>query len=146
MQNSTGRMGWMAHRKWKETKQLPGTAGPGNMLGCCLISLHFLWAIHPIRPVLLKYARFKVNPPYKQGDHGGLRPRPYFVDFPLGVLPFCPFARQHAWQLLVLFPFLVGHPMSAGCRGNSMSEGMLLQNTFLDFTMFKIPWHVTEDF
>ena len=47
----TGRMGWMAHRKWKEAKQLPGTAGPGNMLGCCLTSLHFLWAIHPIRPV-----------------------------------------------------------------------------------------------
>ena len=41
----------MAHRKWKEAKQLPGTAGPGNILGCCLISSHFLWAIHPIRPV-----------------------------------------------------------------------------------------------
>ena len=40
-----------AHRKWKETKQQPGTAGPGNMLGCCLLSFHFLWAIHPIRPV-----------------------------------------------------------------------------------------------
>ena len=48
----TGRMGWMAHRKWKEAKQLPGTAGPGNILGCCLISSHFLWAIHPIGPVL----------------------------------------------------------------------------------------------
>ena len=35
----------MAHRKWKETKLQPGTAGPGSMLGCCLISLHFLWAI-----------------------------------------------------------------------------------------------------
>ena len=35
----------MAHRIWKETKQEPGTAGPGNMLGCCLVSLHFLWAI-----------------------------------------------------------------------------------------------------
>ena len=45
-------MGWIAHRKWKEAKQLPGTAGPGNMLGCCLIHFHFLWAIHPIRPVL----------------------------------------------------------------------------------------------
>ena len=41
----------MAHRKRKETKQQPGTAGPGNMLGCCLISFHFLWVIHPIRPV-----------------------------------------------------------------------------------------------
>ena len=41
----------MAHRKWKEAKQLPGTAGLGNMLGCCLISFHFLLAIHPIRPV-----------------------------------------------------------------------------------------------
>ena len=50
--SNTGRMGWMAHRKWKEAKQLPGTAGPVNMLGCCLINFHFLWAIHPIRPVL----------------------------------------------------------------------------------------------
>ena len=38
-------MGWMAHRKWKEIKQQPGTAGPGNMLGTCLVSFHFLWAI-----------------------------------------------------------------------------------------------------
>ena len=29
----------------KETKQEPGTAGPGNMLGCCFISFPFLWAI-----------------------------------------------------------------------------------------------------
>ena len=35
----------MAHRKWKETKLQPGTAGPGNMLGCCLFSFHILWAI-----------------------------------------------------------------------------------------------------
>ena len=48
-------MGWMAHRKWKEAKQLPGTAGPCNMLGCCFISFHFLWAIHPIRPVLSSF-------------------------------------------------------------------------------------------
>ena len=39
-------MGWISHRKWKETKQLPGTARPGNMLGCCLISFHFMWVIH----------------------------------------------------------------------------------------------------
>ena len=42
---STGRMWWMAHRKWKESKQqpsmLPGPAVPG----CCLFSFHFLWAI-----------------------------------------------------------------------------------------------------
>ena len=41
----------MAHWKWKETKQQTGTAGLGNMFGCCLISFHFLWAIHPTRPV-----------------------------------------------------------------------------------------------
>ena len=35
----------MAYRKWKETKLQPGTAGPGNMLDCCFISFHFLWAI-----------------------------------------------------------------------------------------------------
>ena len=35
----------MAHRKWKETKLQPRSAGPGNMLGCCcLVSFHFLWA------------------------------------------------------------------------------------------------------
>ena len=46
----------IAHRKWKETKQHPGKAGPGNMIGCLLglISFHFLWAIHPIRPVETK--------------------------------------------------------------------------------------------
>ena len=42
---SAGRMGWMSHRKWKDIKQQPGTAGPGNMLGSCLVSFHFLWAI-----------------------------------------------------------------------------------------------------
>ena len=44
----------MSHRKWKETKQepsmLPGLAVPG----CCLFFSHFLWAIHPIRPVRKK--------------------------------------------------------------------------------------------
>ena len=30
----------MVHRIWKETKQQPG-----NMLGCCLVSFHFLFAI-----------------------------------------------------------------------------------------------------
>ena len=50
-ENCTGRIGWMAHRKWKEIKRqpsiLPGPAVPGS----CLVSFHFLWAIHPIRPV-----------------------------------------------------------------------------------------------
>ena len=49
---TTGRMGWMAHRKWKKIKlqpsMLPGPAVPGS----CLASFHFRWAIHPIRPVL----------------------------------------------------------------------------------------------
>ena len=44
-------VGWMSHRKWKETKQdpsmLPGPAVPGS----CLASFHFRWAIHPIPPV-----------------------------------------------------------------------------------------------
>ena len=48
---TTGRMGWMAHWKWKEIKQQPGTAGPGNMLGSCLVPCHFRCDIHPIRPV-----------------------------------------------------------------------------------------------
>ena len=41
----------MSHRKRKETKQQPDTAGPGNILGCCLVSLRFLWDIHSIHPV-----------------------------------------------------------------------------------------------
>ena len=35
----------ISHRKWKETKLLPGTAGPCKRLGCCLVSFHFLWTI-----------------------------------------------------------------------------------------------------
>ena len=35
----------MAHRKRKDTKLQPVTAGPGNMIGSCLVSFHFLWAI-----------------------------------------------------------------------------------------------------
>ena len=38
----------MAHRKQKETKQQPGTAGPGYILGCCLASLRFLCDIHSV--------------------------------------------------------------------------------------------------
>ena len=52
---STGRMGWMSHRKWKESKQQP-TMLPGPAVsGCCLISSHFLWAINPIRPVVVDW-------------------------------------------------------------------------------------------
>ena len=62
-QQSTGRMGWMSHRKWKETnlkpRMLPGPA----VHGCCLISLHFLWAIHPIRPVHTYDFMFTIVPP-----------------------------------------------------------------------------------
>ena len=38
---STGRMGWIAHRKWKEAKQLPGTAGSsrGSRSIRCLLYL-----------------------------------------------------------------------------------------------------------
>ena len=42
-ENHTVHIDSLPHRKWRETKQEPGTAGLGNMLGCCLISLHFLW-------------------------------------------------------------------------------------------------------
>ena len=51
----------MAHRKWKEIKQQPGTAGPGNMLGCCFVSFHFWCDIHPIRPVQVS-VRWTVSP------------------------------------------------------------------------------------
>ena len=38
----------MLHRKQKESKQQPGTAGPGFILGCCLVSLRFLYSIHSV--------------------------------------------------------------------------------------------------
>ena len=48
----------MAHRKWKEIMQqpsmLPGPAVPGS----CFASFHFLWAIHPIRPVHMMSTKF----------------------------------------------------------------------------------------
>ena len=44
----------MAHRIWKETKHEPGTVGPGNILGCCLVSFHFLWDILCPQAVLLR--------------------------------------------------------------------------------------------
>ena len=33
----------MAHRKRKDPKLQPGTAGPGSMIGSCLVSFHFLY-------------------------------------------------------------------------------------------------------
>ena len=42
----------MSHRKLKETKQQPDTAGTGDTLGCCLVSLRFLCDIHSIHSVV----------------------------------------------------------------------------------------------
>ena len=41
----TGRMGWMAHRKWKETKEQTGTAGPGNMHMHSSLLKIFVWRL-----------------------------------------------------------------------------------------------------
>ena len=41
----------MAHRKWEETKPQPSMLPSPAVPGSCLVSFHFLWAIHPIRPV-----------------------------------------------------------------------------------------------
>ena len=35
----------MAHRKWRETKQLPSLLPGPAVPGCSLIPFHFLWAI-----------------------------------------------------------------------------------------------------
>ena len=48
MTNTTEWMEWMTHRKRKETKQQPGTAEPGNIPGCFLVSLRFVCDIHSI--------------------------------------------------------------------------------------------------
>ena len=39
-------------------------------------------------------------------------------------------AKQHAWLLLSFFPFHVGHPMSAGCKGKLLFQ--CKQNIVLD--------------
>ena len=48
----TVRVDSFPHRKWREIQQQPGTAGPGTMLGCCLIFLLFLWGKLSTRTVL----------------------------------------------------------------------------------------------
>ena len=44
---STEWMEWMSHRKWKETRQ-----HPGSILGCCFVSLCFLCDINSIHSVV----------------------------------------------------------------------------------------------
>ena len=47
-----GTTGRMSHRKWKEIKQEPSMLLGPAVPGSCLVYFHFLWAIHPIRPVV----------------------------------------------------------------------------------------------
>ena len=47
LRSCTGRVDSLPDRKWREIQQQPGTVGPGNMLGCCLIYFHFLSVGHP---------------------------------------------------------------------------------------------------
>ena len=42
----------MAHRKWRETKQLPSMLPGSAVPGCCLVSFHFLWSILWLHTVL----------------------------------------------------------------------------------------------
>ena len=49
----------MAHRIWKETKQLPGTAGTGSILGCCLVSCG---------PSYVRRLQCRPNPQVKVGE------------------------------------------------------------------------------
>ena len=51
----TGWMEWMSHRKRRETKQQPGTARPGKILGCCLVYLFFLCHIHSIHSGIISH-------------------------------------------------------------------------------------------
>ena len=78
----------MAHRKWKEAKQLPGTAGPGNMLGCCLIFFHFLGPstqsalyTYTLPPHYLTSTPFNMNGGKEDKGSGELPKCPKFVTF-----------------------------------------------------------------
>ena len=65
----------------KRTKQQPGTAGPGNMLRCCLVSFHFLWAIlwpHPVRNVICELMSTKWKTDFERGMNAPVRNGIYF--------------------------------------------------------------------
>ena len=50
----------MAHRKWKEAKQLPSMLPGPAVPGCCLLSFHILWAILSTSTVLrISHLSFK---------------------------------------------------------------------------------------
>ena len=51
----------MARRKWREIKLQSGTAGPGNMLGSCLISFHILWANLCLQAVVSEKTKGKLS-------------------------------------------------------------------------------------
>ena len=68
----------MAHRKWKETKLQPGTAGPGNMLGCSLASFLFLWAILCPQAVHPPIGMVEVNLEHYNCFHFGVK----YTQFP----------------------------------------------------------------
>ena len=55
----TVRVDSLPHRKWREIQQQPGTGGPGNMLGCCLIFFHFRWGKLSTRTVHARAPRFQ---------------------------------------------------------------------------------------
>ena len=52
----------MARRKWKESKQQPSKLPGPAVSGYCLVSFHFLRAIHHIRPVHTVAALY--SPPF----------------------------------------------------------------------------------
>ena len=70
----TVRVDSLPDREWKETKQQPGTAGPGKMLGCCLVSFHFLWgklSMHTVYDILKTFGFFDPLPPLSLSQISG---------------------------------------------------------------------------
>ena len=71
----TVRVDSLPHRKWREIQQQPGTAGPGNMLGCCLIYFHFLWGKLSTRTVLstnvFEMCSLSISHPQRASTHLG---------------------------------------------------------------------------
>ena len=74
-------MEWMSHRKQKATKQQRGTSGPGNILGCCLVSLRFLCDIHSIHSVISYHKKHSTFRFKKYIVHGPLIL--FFLAFPV---------------------------------------------------------------
>ena len=110
----------MAHRIWKETKQLPGTAGTGSILGFCLVSCG------PSRARAL-YTTVHYAETAALHRNGSIRPsvRPFLSSsFFLRGVAKCEFGlRRRMYVCHMPYPFFVIHSSTGVRRGGGGGRG-----------------------